>query len=218
METVTEVPARLKAAVNEPRVRVLCGLRIARFVERCHVRTADAAVSAHIRRQPDLSGVDNFAPAIDRCYKRSSEIKLFTVTRDRNCEPNNSTNRCLLHTHPEMYVCVIPPAVYTRGPLTDVRRIRRKHHHAGWLIFWVAYYASICTVCIWEITSLNVNAIYIVSILAPKILAFSSNAFSPSSSSVPRVCGIVSRNHLLTVLQHEASTILLYYSHTHSIF
>jgi len=35
MEAVAEVPARLKATVNEPRVRVLCGLRIARFVERC---------------------------------------------------------------------------------------------------------------------------------------------------------------------------------------
>lgn len=66
METVTEVPARLKAAVNEPRVRVLCGLRIARFVERCHVRTVDAApVSAHTRRRR-ISGVGNFAPAIDR--------------------------------------------------------------------------------------------------------------------------------------------------------
>lgn len=52
METVTEVPARLKAAVNEPRVRVLCGLRIARFVERCRVRTANAGY----RRISDDSG------------------------------------------------------------------------------------------------------------------------------------------------------------------
>jgi len=47
MEAVTEVPARLKATVNEPRVRVLCGLRIARFVERCHVGMADAGIRAY---------------------------------------------------------------------------------------------------------------------------------------------------------------------------
>lgn len=66
METMTEVPARLKAVVNEPRVRVLCGLRIARFVERYHVRTADAGIRAY-PTTANLSGVCNFAPAIDRC-------------------------------------------------------------------------------------------------------------------------------------------------------
>jgi len=110
-----QVPTWLKTAVNEPRVRVLCGLRIARFVERCHVRPTrrDATlVSAYIRWRILWRRQFCTLPSIGA---RNDPARLnCSRPRDSNCRPNNFTNRYVLHTHTEMYVYHPADGVYSR--------------------------------------------------------------------------------------------------------
>lgn len=74
---MTKVPVRLKAAVNVP-VCVHCGLRIARFVERGHVRPTPTVYSWISRTADGYLASGNFVFVRS---KRSSEIKLnATVT------------------------------------------------------------------------------------------------------------------------------------------
>lgn len=87
METVAKVPARLKAAENEPRVRVLCGLRIARFVEHPHVRPTPVSAHGGSLISDDggsLASAILYPPSIG-ARNDPSEIKLSAAARDSNC-------------------------------------------------------------------------------------------------------------------------------------
>lgn len=154
METVTEVPVRLKGRRKRatcPRPLwsadcTLCWMLPRTYGRRRYPPISDdgGSLASAILHPPSIGARND--PARLNCSRPHATVTAgLTIPR--------IVAYCI-HTRKCTYV--IPPAVYTRGSITGVSGIRRKHC-TRWLIFSVAYYASICTVRICEITFSNVN-------------------------------------------------------------